>query len=449
MALLERQSGPVNEIVNYQLHATLRAFARAQLFGSERLRDANLGLQLQNISEDVAHLEFVNRYRKRAPASELTALEDDGYIHNNLIWHVQRAGATTELNNLLSKDSPDGGNAWFSVRQANGRLDHYIDDAKSAWRYTIDTKQSIAQVLRYSLYLATAWETVPGISFKLAEELIHHRVWDGRAVQSYLSVLPENEETAASRAAILLAAAEGGCVEIDGSLLLKCALAAIASNVDALRVKAASLLVQALEGAAAMATVKGICGIQFSRFLDATYDRWNKAAQEMVVDQTLEKLAEEPDDHLFKAIGAFPARVGNLSQWARLQSLVANHPNQFVREWSQLELMQLLLSRGEIRNAIRLSRAIEHSVVAVRARALLLPFRGSARNTSRVTDILNRAATIDDQAYRKDVYSMFYARRVNVSAAYWDDGVHELPPTGSSIWRGGYLRTSRTLSHIS
>ncbi|MCM1984326.1 NB-ARC domain-containing protein [Lyngbya confervoides] len=115
---------------------------------------AGLGLSMS-----MAHQNFLERYRPILNDGNWCQVPDDGYIHQYLTWHLEKAGWIGELHQLLQEETPSGKNAWFAaVDQVD--FANYSLDVGRAWRLaedmqTSDPLRSIALQLRYALIYST------------------------------------------------------------------------------------------------------------------------------------------------------------------------------------------------------------------------------------------------------------------------------------------------------
>ena len=97
----------------YRLHTLFHQAAR-------RLREAEAP-QGMGISQEQAHQRVLERYRSQgidASESEFswTELWEDGYIHDGLFRHMEKAGALDQMMSLLNEETTGGRNAWYAAR---------------------------------------------------------------------------------------------------------------------------------------------------------------------------------------------------------------------------------------------------------------------------------------------------------------------------------------------
>src|SRR5262249_49270733 len=94
--------------LTYRLHDLLHDMARRILTPSP---PKGFGITLQE-----AHATILDLYRARSARQEWHTLPDDGYIHAHLIWHMEQAGWHDEIHTLLRKETSEGRNTWYQVR---------------------------------------------------------------------------------------------------------------------------------------------------------------------------------------------------------------------------------------------------------------------------------------------------------------------------------------------
>src|SRR5262249_19506145 len=131
--------------------------------------ESRLGLPGLGMTQTTAHAALVDSYMSTRANGRWYTLADDGYVHANLVWHLERAERVDQLHVLLSESTEEGSNAWFSVRERLGQPDGYLDDARAAFR-------TGERLIRYALVLASlrSLATVPP---NLMRAMIRNGLW--------------------------------------------------------------------------------------------------------------------------------------------------------------------------------------------------------------------------------------------------------------------------------
>ena len=81
-----------------------------------------------------AHAGFLDHYRIGigAPPAPWHAVADDGYLYDHLIWHLERAGRSEEIHELLWAEDAAGKNGWYEARERRGQTSGYLADLERA-----------------------------------------------------------------------------------------------------------------------------------------------------------------------------------------------------------------------------------------------------------------------------------------------------------------------------
>ena len=118
--------------LTYRLHDLIHDLACNLLEASptpRKLGDLKgLGLKLA-----AAHAELLERYRQKTQNPLWHSLPNDGYIHERLVWHLERAGWVDEIHALLGETAETGRNGWYEARDRLGQTAGYISDVRQAW----------------------------------------------------------------------------------------------------------------------------------------------------------------------------------------------------------------------------------------------------------------------------------------------------------------------------
>ncbi|MEH2212425.1 NB-ARC domain-containing protein, partial [Nostoc sp.] len=109
----------------YRIHDLLHDVARARLIKSP---PTGMGLNLLD-----AHSQLLERYPGKTQKNLWHTLANDGYIHQNLVWHLEKAQRVEEIHSLLREESQTTSNGWFEAREKLGQAGGYITDISRAW----------------------------------------------------------------------------------------------------------------------------------------------------------------------------------------------------------------------------------------------------------------------------------------------------------------------------
>jgi hypothetical protein len=96
-------------------------------------------LQFDFIRKQTADLPALHRhllsvYRSRAHGVDWQDIEDDGYIHNRLTWHLEMAGMSEDIHALLAAETHDRQCAWWVARETRAHTAEFSFDVARAWR---------------------------------------------------------------------------------------------------------------------------------------------------------------------------------------------------------------------------------------------------------------------------------------------------------------------------
>ncbi|GBL10050.1 regulatory protein AfsR [Microcystis aeruginosa Sj] len=110
------------------------------------------------------------------------SLEDDGYIYNQLLWHLEKAGQIAQIHLLLREETAEGHNGWYSQCEREGKTAIFIKDVSRAWQlaeeHFIENKsESLGLQVRYALITTSLNSLARNISPELIAALIKHEIW--------------------------------------------------------------------------------------------------------------------------------------------------------------------------------------------------------------------------------------------------------------------------------
>ncbi|MDJ0670294.1 MAG: NB-ARC domain-containing protein, partial [Microcystis sp. M53598_WE2] len=228
------------QITNYRVHDLLHDLARNLLQASSHPeREYQLpGLGL-SISE--AHRQLLTRYQKQIKRSPLTplekeispltplekggkevevplskgdlggsnwhSLEDDGYIYNQLLWHLEKAGQIAQIHLLLREETAEGHNGWYSQCEREGKTAIFIKDVSRAWQlaeehFIENPTKSIGLQVRYALITTSLNSLARNIPSELIALLIKHEIWTPAQGLAYVRQSQDDEKQAEGLRAI-------------------------------------------------------------------------------------------------------------------------------------------------------------------------------------------------------------------------------------------------------
>ncbi len=180
-ALLLSGAVQPGEKPTYRIHDLMHDRAKELLTDSVNPTQSEelpgLGLTLKE-----AHAAFLERYRAKTKNGQWYTLSNDGYIHNYLSWHLEKAGQSQELHQLLQASTPEGRNAWYEACDRIGKLGKFVTDVVRAWRlaeemYEKKPSESIGLQCRYALIIASLNSLADNIPPKLMAALVEKQIW--------------------------------------------------------------------------------------------------------------------------------------------------------------------------------------------------------------------------------------------------------------------------------
>jgi hypothetical protein len=184
----------------FKLHNTVHALARRLITAPvEPAPEERFGISGLAMTQTAAHAELISRFAATRVNGEWHSLTDDGYIHRNLVWHIERAECLDELHALLQETSAEGANAWFAVREHLGQPEGLLDDVRRA--FALSTGE---WCIRYALILASLRSLA-----NVPSELVQAMIRTGHWAPSFV-VYARNMSDAGARALSLAALADIG-----------------------------------------------------------------------------------------------------------------------------------------------------------------------------------------------------------------------------------------------
>jgi CHAT domain-containing protein len=194
-ALLQSDS-PVSvggvEWKGYKIHDLLHDVARGRLIKSP---PTGMGLNLLD-----AHSQLLERYRQKTEKNLWHSLPNEGYIHQNLVWHLEKAGQIDKIHQLLREESQTTSNGWFEAREKLGQAEGYITDFFHAWELAEAnwTESTLPQVVglqcRYALMTASLNSLAGNLPVKLLVALVKNNFWTPEQGLAYALQNPQPKQ---------------------------------------------------------------------------------------------------------------------------------------------------------------------------------------------------------------------------------------------------------------
>lgn len=171
--------------ITCRLHDLLHDISRKLLLDSPSPQQAD-GVPGLGFCMREAHAALLNRYWARTQNNQWSTLPDDGYLHMQLTWHMEKAGWVEELHALLREETPAGKNAWYEVRESLGQTAGFLDNVKRAWMLSeVNDERPIKREfetkgvleMRYALITASLNSLAKNILPELLSALVKKRIW--------------------------------------------------------------------------------------------------------------------------------------------------------------------------------------------------------------------------------------------------------------------------------
>lgn len=129
-----------------------------------------------------AHATFLEKYQNLTDKNLWHTLPNDGYIHQHLVWHLEKTKKVEEIHSLLREESKTGGNGWYEACDRLGQTANFVTDVARAWRLAEEMfkdcpSRSIALQCRYALIMASLNSLVRNISAELIAALVEKQRW--------------------------------------------------------------------------------------------------------------------------------------------------------------------------------------------------------------------------------------------------------------------------------
>ncbi|OPF19204.1 apoptotic protease-activating factor 1 like protein [Microcystis aeruginosa KW] len=135
------------------------------------------------------------------------SLEDDGYIYNQLLWHLEKAGQIAQIHLLLREETAEGHNGWYSQCEREGKTAIFIKDVSRAWQlaeeHFIENKsESMGLQVRYALITTSLNSLAANIPPELIAALIKHEIWTPAQGLAYVRQSQDDKKQAGGLTAI-------------------------------------------------------------------------------------------------------------------------------------------------------------------------------------------------------------------------------------------------------
>ncbi|MBD2598847.1 NB-ARC domain-containing protein [Microcystis viridis] len=135
------------------------------------------------------------------------SLEDDGYIYNQLLWHLEKAGQIAQIHLLLREETAEGHNGWYSQCEREGKTATFIKDVSRAWQlaeeHFIENKsESMGLQVRYALITTSLNSLAANIPSELIAALIQHEIWTPAQGLAYVRQSQDDDKQAEGLRAI-------------------------------------------------------------------------------------------------------------------------------------------------------------------------------------------------------------------------------------------------------
>lgn len=118
----------------FRMHDLLRDLA-IELISAPSIPAGVDDLPGLGLSPRQAAAYLVERYRQATIGGAWSTLPNDGYIHDHLVNLLERAGAATDISQLLWVTDGDGRCGWYAARDRLGHTAGFIEDVNRIWAY--------------------------------------------------------------------------------------------------------------------------------------------------------------------------------------------------------------------------------------------------------------------------------------------------------------------------
>ncbi|MBD2342325.1 hypothetical protein H6G64_36035 [Calothrix sp. FACHB-156] len=172
----------VDGTATYRLHDLFHDLARNLLTAPQKPKRqgdlVGLGMKWEAV-----HSQLLDKYQQQTENNLWHTLADDGYIHQHLVWHLEKAGRVDEIHQLLREDAVSGSNGWYEVREKLGQTAGFLTDVTRVWELAeVDwERKNLSQVVglqcRYALIIASLNSLAANIPAKVISHLVKSNFW--------------------------------------------------------------------------------------------------------------------------------------------------------------------------------------------------------------------------------------------------------------------------------
>lgn len=143
----------------YRLHDVVRYSAQRLIERPTEIIQSD-GLIGLGLTIAAAHSILLDRYKSQTTTGQWYTLPNDGYIHSQLVWHLNQAGRISEIHELFQEVTLDGRNGWYSACRDVGQPTSFASDLSTAWNLAkSDREKPISECIilqmRYALITTT------------------------------------------------------------------------------------------------------------------------------------------------------------------------------------------------------------------------------------------------------------------------------------------------------
>ncbi|WP_226889779.1 NB-ARC domain-containing protein [Nostoc sp. MG11] len=191
----------VDGTATYRLHDLFHDLAR-NLLTSPATPKRRGDLPGLGIALALAHATFLEKYRQKTQDGLWHTLPYDGYIHQLLVWHLEKAEKVEEIHSLLKEDSETRGNGWYEACDRLGQTANFVTDVARAWQlaeanWTLTPlPQVIGLQCRYALIIASLNSLAANLPVELLIALVQKNVWTPEQGLAYVLQSSNSEKKA-------------------------------------------------------------------------------------------------------------------------------------------------------------------------------------------------------------------------------------------------------------
>ncbi len=191
----------------YRLHDLFHDLARNLLTEPQKPKRRGDLIGLGMKWEDV-HAQLLDKYQQQTENNLWYTLPDDGYIHQHLVWHLEKAGKIEEIHQLLREESASGNNGWYEVRERFGQTAGFLTDVAKAWELaeTDWEKKNLSYVInlqyRYGLMITSLNSLAANIPTQLIVAFVKNEFWYPEQGLAYALQKKDAQDKASSLTAL-------------------------------------------------------------------------------------------------------------------------------------------------------------------------------------------------------------------------------------------------------